>query len=688
MSLTLYLWRDLKGEIHALSPDRYETLGAMDAPANPSESEQSKEIGLDAASILPNRLWQWLCVYLGQQPIALILDCSLPDGWHKLAWEQLGWRGSKLGISVQITRYAITSNQQKRSATGKTLIWNQWPEDHFSSLLKRQDVEECWQTRKLIEHEIERGRDIGRFARLIILAHGDSTGAAHLLDKQGLPWTTLNLASVTLPEEVYIIACASYHGNLHDLIIDCLRHGAKSVICGHGPLNAELMNEALNTLLDANSPAHQALREQQEKDVTPPLGGVSWLRYYGSAPLNELDNLTLAFYQNAEQPNPVDQISREIDIEDKAEVVSFLHSAKSNMTQYWPLTQYWLLPVALYWAEYYDHALAHQLKMQLPDLSSTSLSHYALKPARAIGLSSLYRRQGEYPKAMQQLADGWQASPQPKQEIELLGALLNNFIDFNLPTSGQAALDRLDHLLTCIDYPIQEFRLLDRRARLALRKGKIFSALSHLTIKRQQVQSQQKDDIRELAGLLYNAAWFNHQNAESYAKTAIDRLRQNDVFGAGNDSLAYLARALAVWEWRHKQNIDKELKPYAQLCKQQLCTPQDPGPYAYILIFRQLARNQCYGENWELAVDGLERGRYWLELAAFHALAGQKFETKGSLQQFHHMRNSAFKNIESVKLADLDWREECDNRQAMENRILLADKVDANVLATSGLLPL
>lgn len=681
MPVSIYLWADNQGHLFALSPLHYLPLGQLTPPANLPANEQTRPNGIDAAGFLPEPLWTLLVAHHLSQ-ITLILDRSLSRAWHTLAWEHLHWRGTKLGIRLQVIRYAQpVLNPMPRS--GKTLIWDQWPGDEFAALIKGRHHIERRHKLEQIEQYIRLGTDVGHFARLIIIAHGGENEDVILQNKSRDPWD-IQLPA-TLPPEVLLVACASYHGNFHNLAVACLERGAQSVICGHGPLNAELMNQALIAWLDGDThvPAHEALLRLQKQDQIGQQGGVHWLRYYGDIPMRAYDRLTLDFFQKPDKPNPFEISDKTIDTGNTDAIRVFLNEIE-NETGYCSLTQYWLLPLALYWAEKYNHALKNNLKIRF---NALTVHCDELLPERAYGLASVYRRDGKYPLAIAQLSEGLQSNPNLRQKTNLLGALLNDLIDFNLPEPGQTVLDQLDGCLTQIDNPTQDFRLYDRRARLALRQGKIATALRHLDCKRQEALNRYKEDSRELAGLLYSAAWFDDPKANHYANEALARLPQMKDIGDGNDNKAYLLRALAVWQWRQQQDKGV-LSSDLVVCKERLNTQQDPGAFASLLIYHQLALGCCSGENWDLAIDGLERGRYWLELTAFHALAGQIKEAKRALKKFQDIRSNSLEALQTGVVKEIAWLMADNDRKQLENNRLLADIVTPNTLTQHGLLPL
>ncbi len=668
----LWVWQDRQGALQVLSPTGHAGLGSLPVPPNPSAHEQTQTGGIDAAHLLPKPLWDWLEAH-SQQASVLLLDASLPRAWHTLAWETLTWRGQKLDTWLRVVRYAKRAGQPVDDG-GESLVWDQWPGSEFAKLWGSLRGERRFK-REQIEDEVRRGRDVGHFARLVIIAHGGESEGVCLLDKSGVVWP-LELPA-TLPPEVLVLACASYHGTVHDLAVRCLERGARAVICGHGLMNAALMAGFLESWLQESPGSaaklpYQRLWQWQECCVDE-RGGVRWLRYYGAVALHEYDQNTLAFFQS--DLNPVTALSNAI-ADDRAAAMAFLTAVQN--VDIWPLTAGWLLPLALFFAEKHDHAARHGLKKRLDRFAVRCPE---LTAERAYGMAAMYRRDGCYPLAVAQLVEGLQAKPGRQQEINLLGSLLNDLIDLNLPAAGQTLADRLDHSLACVDDDRQAFKFLDRRARLALRGGNVDAALDCWQDKRRQVDG---DDSRELACLLYANAWFMRPEAEALADAVWLRLQGMAEFGSGNDNRAYLLRALAVWQWRCAGKADR-LSPFLPACKAQI-SRQDPGPYGFILVYHRLASGD--GQHWSQAVSGLTRGRYCLELAAFHALVGDQAEARGALERFQSQRQEALQPLVNAGLYGIDWLGETAQRQHLEREVLLTGQASAEALLDCGLLPL
>ena len=132
------------------------------------------------------------------------------------------------------------------------------------------------------------------------------------------------------------------------------------------------------------------------------------------------------------------------------------------------------------------------------------------------------------------------------------------WIDVNLGAIGQIVYER--HLDRCLSVTGDELAAryrpnrMDRAGRLAARRGEITSAFAYFRRKRIETQQAGRDDLRELSWLLHIAAWAGLKEGRSLALEAIGRLEDVPAItaglGRGNESEAFLMRAVALWVWR------------------------------------------------------------------------------------------------------------------------------------------
>ncbi len=667
----IYLWQDDKNQLHCLTPDQH-TQQPM--PELEIDSAQITQNAMDAAACLPETVWAAL---KGEQATTWVLDASLPQSWPRLAWEQLSHRGHPLEAWLQVIRYAQIQDSAL-TVGSKTLIWHQWPDDDFTELSQDARVK-CRSSLKLIQRQIEHHEDLGGYQRLIILAHGGESDSVPLLDKQGQPWDIQ--WPVTLPPEVWIMACANHNGNMHTLATECLQRGARRVVCGHGRLNARLMQSLLLARLQQPEIPLSEFLSVQRPSQPQEAGGVQALRYYGEIKIEAFERQTLGFYQQAGSSSSL--ISQTIKAHaEKAQALPFLNQVENGLsTQNWtPLTLSWLLPSALYLAEKYRHDLMPSLTDRYQQLEKNEPRLFC---DACYSLASAHRRVGHYGKALNVLAQGLNHATFDDEKMRLFGALLNDAIDLNLPQSGQLILDELQLLFNFNDDAEQAFRLLDRQARLVVRQGDMTSALNFLTQKQQHAQHYKETGEREQAGLLYLAAWTKNERAHHWAEQARNGLTLQQI-GQGNETTAYLLRALAVYDWRFGTSlITPEM---VSVCRQALGNDGDSGPWASVLLYCGLQHG--LSDDWKPAQQAMEKYQYWLELAAFQSLAGHISQAQRSLKQFHKIRAACLPNLAALPIDDLDLAAEIAQQTEQERAILLNPEVTPDQLWQQGLLPL
>ncbi|MCP5421230.1 MAG: hypothetical protein H6969_12195, partial [Gammaproteobacteria bacterium] len=363
-----------------------------------------------------------------------------------------------------------------------------------------------------------------------------------------------------------------------------------------------------------------------------------------------------------------------------------------------PLTARWVVPFIVYLAEVYDHTLLPKYEAlrvaQAQDVEENAppyIFHYWGK---------LYYRQGHYGQALDEVIKGIERVGDQRicapAGVGLLGLLVNCLIDLNVPNFGLMLYDRLDACLSQAGdrlSQLQKINRLDRRARLALRLGAPEQAMMYLQRKH---EIDHRDPARELAGLLYASAWgFENLGAEArkYALEAGALLRQHDnplsQLGRGNETLAYLLRAYALWAWRAKDReafdwLVKALEPV-----QRRLTFHDPGPLGFTMAFLHLYRQEHAIEasgllRWEVAESALEPFEYWLELAIFSCLLNRPQQANRFLGRFQQMRletNNAVRRLPSWLIFDqhTSWQKEMEDRDALERKLLLGDAPPAVV---------
>ena len=632
----------------------------------------------------------------------------------------------------------------------KVVIADLWPdaERHdgpspplFKALFKGGQDAVLWRGVSKVEREL-RHTNLSGYSLLVIIAHGSERHDAppfRLADQR--EWDLPDLPpDLRLPPLVILLACGNADHNLVDYGRRLLRKagtGVQTVLAPTGRLDARPADRFLRDFLHG-WPAGQRVdellwRAQQQPDsaygagrlvilgrgdlhIAPPQGPVEWadaeLQQAARALAPEsvpalqalLERLTWQSYlEDGDLEGVVDALyeALDLDYDDREKERPLLELLTQHAPQSAPLTQHWVLSYCDYLAEIYDHGLlsAGTGRCLTPPYAPHAWYHDAKR----------YHRQGKYPVAVQSLAIGLCALPlarwPQRSGLGLLGVLVNTLIDLNLPEPAQAALDQLDLTLSRASSTAVERQTLnhwDRRARLALRQGRPEIALGHY---RQKRQRDRRDPDRELAWLLYVAAWADLPQAPDYAAEVRDTLHTmyspDYVFGHGNETPAYLLRALALWAWRSGDpGAAAQVAVWAAKLVEPLGRVQDPGPFAMTLGYLHLyvqhhAPVDALLPDWTQIADALEREHYWFELTSMAHLLGRPMaETRRYLEQFQALRRAVSEALTGLpeplqQRLMAHWTNLLEQREAMERERLLTETPFAVAdLVKKGLLPL
>jgi hypothetical protein len=348
-----------------------------------------------------------------------------------------------------------------------------------------------------------------------------------------------------------------------------------------------------------------------------------------------------------------------------------------------PIVQWWLIPWLAYLAESLDHdrmitlmrqceALQNQPHIPLFVYLYWSLPHY---------------RMGCYSQAMTHVMAGlrrcYDADMHRIQGGDLLGMLANLLLDINLPGATLKVLDLLHRDLnyrTDAHARDESFRLLDRKARCALRTGQIPRARALYQKKLQLARAMGEDGLRETGWLLYLAAWGGEEDASARAAVlqALNETATDPVSLAGNSNTVYLLRALAAWAWLGQDEAAWQTVAAWKEILDRHCL--DKGPPGFIWVFQyRAARNFGYAlpdmSEWQMLEVGLEEQAYWLELTVLNALLGHAAHSERALNCLHGQRQDALKSLEPLP----DWLQpqlggihrELEQRQEQERLIWL-----------------
>jgi len=276
------------------------------------------------------------------------------------------------------------------------------------------------------------------------------------------------------------------------------------------------------------------------------------------------------------------------------------------------------------------------------------------------------------------------------ERAEILGALANLFIDLDLPESAAAIIERHEDCLW--DDPRErfnaEFKRLDWAARMEARRGRLHIALDFMTTKRKRAPV---DDGRELAWQLYLATWgvLAGQVSEDVAAKFADEVAQRlgsvipqDVVGHGNETTAYLLRALAAHAWASRDlarlNIVRSWLGHAE----DRLSDDDPGPWAYTIVYLHL-QWVAPRESLERALSALERARYFLEAASLAGFSDQENKRRKLLARFQKRRQHILADLSELP----DFAEALAEAIAREKTESDANELPASA-ARLGVMPL
>ncbi len=580
------------------------------------------------------------------------------------------------------------------------------------------------------------GRDLSHQSLLVIIAHGSERHHAppfRLAD--GQEWALP--PDIHLPPLVLLLACGNAD---HNLVAygRCLRKaGVQTVLAPTGRLDARPADRFLRDFLHGWQTGQRVdellWRAQRQPDSDYGAGRLVILgrgdlhvgpaRHPAEWPDTELQNAARAltpdsvpalqallerltwqsYLEDGDLEGVVDALyeALDLDYDDRDRERPLLELLVQHSSQWTQLTQFWVLPHQIYLAEIYDHRLLPARVGQEKSPAQTPQACYH----RAKG----HYRLGAYPLAAAELTVGLRALPpvrwHQRSGLGLLGLLVNVLVDLNLPELAQAAFDQLDLLLSRASTASanrQSLNHWDRRARLALRWGQPKIALGHY---RQKQQRDQRDPDRELAWLLYVAAWANLPKGPDYAtevQTPLQvRYRTDDVFGRGNETPAYLLRALALWAWRSGDaGAAAEVAAWTVKLMEPLERVQDSDPFAMTLGYLHLyvqnhAQVDAALPDWPEIAAALEHEHYWFELASMAHLLGRPVaETRRYLEQFQELRRAAGEALAGLpeplrQRVMANWAETLEQREVTERALLLAGK-PSNVaeLVNQGMLPL
>ncbi len=600
--------------LHLLSRDTHRTLPLPDIAESTHAVEEFLPELLRAMPS-PDPAARWL----------LLLEPSLPQSWQRLRWEALSLAGRPLAAQALVIRSAVWCRQG--NGTGKAARFlDLFPRSEFSFLGRFQPLIQAGRLRTSRASFIE--RDMAAGGDLVIVAHGRSHG---LVDADGNSFALP--AAHPMPERIWLLAC-NVDGAMGDLAQKFLNQGCRTVIAATGDISAREMACVVESLFAAaRLPDENRSWLAQAAASFNGRGCPLALTIWGEC---DLDPTACAAWNRMTWDDKHGN-SRRPPLDDETTRDEFLAAYQhATSPQAWPLTRDWMLPPLLWLAEKHDHPAMRDLSTRLDDTKS---------PQAIRALASAARRVGNYAQMARYLSRGLQIPDLTVGErADYLGTLANLFIDLNLPESAAAIIELHQECLW--DDPEDrywaDFKCLDWMARMEARRGRLHLALDHMTAKRRQART---DSGRELAWQLYLATWgvlagqVPAQTAATFAGEVAQRLAGStpETLGNGNETVAYLLRALAVHAWVSHDSAQLTLvKSWLPHAEERL-TDDDPGPWAYAIAYLYLQR-AAPPPSLDRALCALERARYLLEAACLSGFAGRGDERRRLLGRFQQRR--------------------------------------------------
>jgi len=304
-----------------------------------------------------------------------------------------------------------------------------------------------------------------------------------------------------------------------------------------------------------------------------------------------------------------------------------------------PITQGWLANYLMGLSERFDHAAMRRYRQDPRRESGGSCGVPSIMHYTAVAEA----RGGHFVKSALALARGFEIldglqEDFPIDRLTLSGTIVNHFIDFNLPEWALKLIQRMQTEMEAL--PQEEaaylgFTSRDRQARANLRSGNAEAALAAMGAKRAEAMARGENGYRELAWLVFMAAWCDREPTPVHFQWMQEALQVTrnlgDALGRdpgsslkGNDDLTYLLRALAVWNWAHgDDSLHVALANWIATATMQIERgTSDPGPWGFFLGYLAAAGSDDAARHWPVARSHLLQWEYRLEVLGLEALTG------------------------------------------------------------------
>jgi hypothetical protein len=557
----------------------------------------------------------------------LLLEPSLPESWIHLNWETLKLQGQPVSSHALVVRSAIWNKDKSQTKKTNRFFLDLFPQSEFSFGSELQPLIKSGVLRKgrinLLQEQMSEASDI------LIMAHGRACGLVNADDNRfEIP------VSHPMPSRIWLLACG-VNGAMNKLAQQLLEQGCHTVIAATSQISAPEIQQFVENMLDDEriNKADISWLSKIER-ATNGEGSLRSLTVWGSIDLettscSKWNKLTWDIEHGDWCQPPLN------DVTTSATFIAAYEQAMS--AQAWPQTRKWMVTPLLWLAEIHHHPALEQLTIEVGDLKT---------PEAIRGHLLAARRVGNYPQMARYLSLGLNIPDlTEKEKSDYLGDLANLYIDLNLPESAAAAISL--HEDCDLDDPKEGseayFRRLDWKARTEARSGKLYNALSLMTAKRKKAKT---DTGRELAWQLYLASWgfiaeqVPMETLNKFAEEIAKRLESVSVedVGYGNETIAYLLRAIAVYTWATKDAEHLSIVKKWLVHAEKRLTDDDPGPWAYTIIFLYLQKAASI-ESYEQALCALERAKYTLEVAFLSGFGNRDFQYCRLLEKFQNRRH-------------------------------------------------
>jgi len=602
-------------------------------------------------------------VLLKTLPAQLVLAENLPAAWTTLPWETLLMDGRPLLGRLGVVRYAPWPTLPEPVCPGDIGLLDllprheQWFRGH-PALANRIGA---------ILH-LERG-DLSDLGVLVIATHGRRQGDIDMpfRDHDGQPWG-LPLER-HFPPVVLLLACGDDRGDLLHYARRLLTRGARAVLAPRGELNGEqaaAFLEAFRQHWASGTPLAAILLQMQADPGQYHSAARLQLLGHGDCAARvttpdlatQLTDITLHNYRRPggwDLAGALDAFRKqqglpEASFGDTGTVMELRDGIQQVEADLPLLTRRWVLSLLAYLAEICnDHQLLSYLQRQRPQIMdprhAEPLDHYHWH--------KLHYRRGQYPAAFLELATGIALSRGRDSEIytRLLGGLCNLFIDFHLAEPARKICIALEDALygQSMEAEEQRFKLYDRQARAALRRGALVAATVHYHGKRDDaVTVRREDGLREDIGLLQTLSWHDPRGAEARDLAqwllAIFQAQADAAGYRDNADHAYLCQSLALWAWRATDGPTHDAIHRWVLHDPRPLAGRDTGPLGMTTVYLMLGSQKISGEptpletRWESIRHAMAQQGYWLELAALYCFLGDHDNCREALGRFQQRR--------------------------------------------------